>query len=134
MGIFIDYKSNPFNNLNNTPQTIVETTANTLWVQSIIITNLGESDIRINLKFVRATTPSVPEIFLTKDFLIPAATNPREYRDRTLFNTVDLVEVLGIKKNLQYGVGLTESLVCYSNGYSQVFDCCVDYSSLNESV
>jgi hypothetical protein len=134
MGIFVNYLSNPFSNLDDNPTTaIVETSLvqpHTIWVQAIIITNLGNADIGINLKFVRSTPAT--EIFLVKNFSVPAFNNPKEFKDKTLFNTVDLVDVLGIKKNLQYGIGATEKLICYSNGYTQKFDCCVEYSVLND--
>jgi len=133
MGIFVNYPSNLFSSLSDTPQTIIQTTTNSIWVQAIIVTNLGEEDIRVNLKFVR-DTGSITEIFLAKNFLVPNYKVPREYKDKTLFNTVDLVDTLGIKKNLQYFSipNLTESLVIYSNGYNQKFDCSIEYTLLNE--
>jgi len=137
VSIFVDYLSNPFSNLSNTPQTIITTSTNSLWVQSLIITNTGEEDIRINFKFVRTTThlsdpPSIIEIFLAKNFLVPSYKTISSQKELVLYNTVDLVKVLGIPMNLQYTPEITESLIMYSNGYTQIFDCSVIYSRLNE--
>lgn len=134
MSIFVDYLSNPFNHLSNTPQIIVMTSTNSLWVQSLIVTNIGEEDIRVNLKFVRNVTDPLEnvEIFLAKNFLIPSYKSISSQTEPMLFNTVDLVKVLGIPMNLQYTSNITESLAIYSNGYTQIFDCCVIYSRLNE--
>lgn len=134
MGIFTAYKSNPFSNLANVPQTIITATTSS-WIQAIIITNLGEEEIGINLKFKSISGTGTTEIFLVKNFGIPSFRNPIAYKDKTLFNTVDLVDILGIPKNLQFAVSppLTESLICYSNGYSQQFDCCVEYTQLNST-
>ena len=133
MGIFVNYLSNPFTGLKNIPQTIIETGTNSLWVQSLIITNTSADDIRINLEFIRYVNGVInTKNFLAYNFLIPSYKNPREYKNTTLFNTVDLVDVLGIKKNLEYTSTITESLVCYSNGTQQIFDCDVSYALLNE--
>lgn len=134
MSIFVDYLSNPFSNLSNTPQIIITTSTNSLWVQSLIITNIGEEDIRVNLKFVRTITdPSGSvEMFLAKNFLVPSYKTISTQKESILFNTVDLVKVLGIPMNLQYTSNIIESLAIYSNGYTQLFDCSVIYSRLNE--
>ncbi len=134
MSIFVDYLSNPFSNLSNTPQAIIMTSANSLWVQSLIITNIGEEDIRINLKFVRNITDPLGsvEMFLAKNFLVPSYKTISAQKEISLYNTVDLVKVLGIPMNLQYTYNTTESLVIYTNGYTQIFDCAVIYSRLNE--
>lgn len=136
MGIFVDYLNNPYQNLNNTPRTLINTSAysHPVWVQSLIIANTGAQDIRINVQFVRTQiSPDVTTtIFLVKDFLVPTARQPKEYKSTTIFNTVDLVETLGLRKNLQYTANITEKLVCFSNGYSEIFDCCIEFNVLNE--
>jgi len=134
MGIFVNYLSNPFTRLSdNNSQIIIQTTTNTLWIQSLIITNTSEDDIRINLKFIRHVNNVLStEMFLSYKFLIPSYKNSKQYNNRVLFNTVDLVDILGIKKNLEYSSTITESLVCYSNGVQQIFDCDVSYALLNE--
>ena len=134
MSIFVDYLSNPFSNLKNTPQIIIMTSTNSLWIQSLIVTNTGEEDIRINLKFMRNITDPLGNvgIFLAKNFLIPSYKTISSQKEPVLYNTVDLVKVLGIPMNLQHTSNITESLTIYSNGYTQIFDCSVIYSRLNE--
>lgn len=53
MGIFVDYKSNIFSGINNSPTTIVNATENVLWVTALIICNRGAQPIRFNLQKVR---------------------------------------------------------------------------------
>jgi len=131
MGIFLDYLSNPFSNLDDTPTTIVETTQNNICVQSIIITNLGTKDIRVNLKFIRSSS-SPADIFLIKDFLIPHSNNTIIYNNQVLFNTMDLIKIPGLTVNLQYDATISESLQVFSSGYTQIFDCSVVYAELND--
>lgn len=192
---FVDYLSNPFSNLINTPTVIVETTKNNLWIQSIIATNTGDEDIRVNLKFIRKKTDIVSvtsaptqagelagsstvtdgnvttitdvtviphdsngnnnapadnitvttvtvitltEIFLAKDFLVPSYRNSAAQQNGVLYNTADLVKILGLPINLQFDSGsisteaISDKLIIYSNSPTQAFDCCVIYSRLNE--
>lgn len=132
MAQFVEYKSDPFSGLSNAKQTLVEVDEHNIEVTRITITNLGEEDIRINLKFVRTSLLSGTETFLTYNFLVPNYNSPREYKGKVIFNTVELVKLLGIGKTLEYNDDYTDSLVCYSNGYTQKFDCTVDYCVLND--
>lgn len=126
---FVAPANNPFSSLNNTPVTILETTANMIEVRKIIITNKSENDIRVNLK--KITTPTLSEgIFLAYNILVPSYRNVNY--EKKLLNTMDLVEWLGLNIFLQYGADLSESLICYSNGSVQLFDCEVDYAIYNE--
>jgi hypothetical protein len=136
MGIIVDRKTNPFSELDNNPQTSIVATSltipHTIVVQSIEITNLGDADIGINLKFVRSS-PAI-EILLIKNFIVPHFNSFREFKDRTIFNSVDLVESPGVGGGtLQYAVGITDQLLCYSNGVNQKFNCRVQYLVLNET-
>ena len=47
---FIDYKTNLFANLANTPQTILSATSNVLVVNNIIVCNRTGQNIRFNFK------------------------------------------------------------------------------------
>ena len=89
MSIFVDYLSNPFSNLKNTPQIIIMTSTNSLWIQSLIVTNTGEEDIRINLKFMRNITDPLGNvgIFLAKNFLIPSYKTISSQKEPVLYNT-----------------------------------------------
>src|ERR1043165_1179442 len=50
MGIFVDYKWNPFINLDHNPRTVIAATTNTLWVTSLDICNRKSTPMRINLR------------------------------------------------------------------------------------
>lgn len=126
MGVFVDYPSNPFANLANTPVTILETdilnNPHTLIVNGIIVCNRGAEAIRFNLQKVRTQNAPVT-IFYTNEFEIKA------------YQTVDIVAALGLQIFLEFSImpSVSDSLVCFSNGYTQKFDCEVTYTRLNET-
>lgn len=143
MSKFIDYLVNPFSNLGNDEETIIEATVNSLWIQAINIVNTGEDDIRINLRFIRTEIDSTDidspvytvmnNKFEAKNFLVPSYKNVKN----GLFNTVNLVEAISITTNLQHSKidndkVTVDKLNIYSNGYTQKFDCSVVYSVLKE--
>lgn len=126
MGIFVDYPSNPFANLANTPTEILTTGLLTdphvLVINSITVCNTGAQAIRFNLQKVR--TQSVPvTIFYINQFEIEA------------YQTVDVVAALGLQIFLEYKVSpdITDKLVCFSNSLIQKFDCEIAYTRLNET-
>lgn len=143
MSKFIDYLVNPFSNLSNVEETIIEATINSLWIQAINIVNTGEDDIRINLKLIRTEIDSTDidspvytertNIFVAKNFLVPSYKSVKN----EIFNTVNLVEAISIPTNLQHSridnnKVTIDKLNIYSNGYTQKFDCTVVYSVLKE--
>lgn len=119
---FVDYETSPFANLANTPQTILSATTNVLVVNSIIVCNRTGQSIRFNLKKVRTQNTTV-EIFLLNEVEIKP------------YQTIDAIEELGFNIFLHYQQepAISDSLVCFSNGLKQVFDCEVFYSKLNEA-
>jgi hypothetical protein len=125
MGIFLDYPVNPFSGLKNTPTTILATGSgsnlHTLTVNSITICNRGAQNIRINLKRSRTGATSISN-FLINEFEIAA------------YATVELIKQFGLGIFLEYSTSpsIIDSLICFSNGYTQIFDCEVNYSRLNE--
>lgn len=121
MGIFVDYLSNPFASLSNTPQSIVVADMHTIWVTAIDITNRGAAPIRINLQKERNQTSPIT-IYRLNEFEVKP------------FSSVDLVKKITGVINLQYSSApaISDSLVCFSNGYTQIFDCEVTYATLNE--
>ncbi len=88
--------------------------ANTKWIQNSNVTVVGTSPITF--------IPNLPHtIFLTNEFeILP-------------YKTVDICDSIGIL-NLQYSITpyISDSLTCFSNGYTQIFDCEVTYAQLNE--
>jgi hypothetical protein len=128
MGIFVDYPSNPFANLANTPTTLLTTGLLTdphvLVVNSIIVCNTGAQAIRFNLQKVRTQNPNPSvTIFYTKEFEVKA------------YQTVDIVTALGLQIFLEYKVApaITDALICFSNSPTQKFDCEITYTRLNET-
>lgn len=125
MGIFVDYPVNPFSGLTSTPTTILATGSglnlHPLQVNSITICNRGEQDIRFNLKRQRSGGAAVTT-FIINQFEVKA------------YETVDVMERLGLQVFLEYSLALniTDSLICFSNGYTQIFDCEVNYTRLND--
>lgn len=124
MGIFIDYASNIFAGLTDTPQTILTADTNVILVNSIIVCNLGVENIRFNLNKLRtqSLTPNSIEIAYVNQFEIPT------------YRTVDIIQEFGLQIYLQHSFtpNISDSLICFSNGYTQVFDCEVSYTILNE--
>jgi len=120
MGIFVDYPSNIFAGVSNTPATILVADTNVLWVTAIIVCNRGAAPIRFNLQKVRTQTSPVT-IFYVKEL---------EIKPYTTIDIIDITGVLQLKYNLTPSI--SDSLVCFSNGYTQIFDCEVCYAQLNE--
>ena len=119
---FVDYETSPFANLANTPQTILSATTNVLVVNSIIVCNRTGRSLRFNLKKLRAQDTPV-EIFHLNELEIKP------------YKTIDAIEELGLNIFLQYQQtpAIGDSLICFSNGLNQTFDCEVLYSKLNEA-
>lgn len=88
--------------------------ANTIWRQTSVITTIGTSPIT----FVQ----NIPTtIFYINEFEIDP------------YKTVNIIDNIGFL-NLEFNRTpyVTDSLVCFSNGYTQIFDCEVCYAQLNE--
>jgi len=123
MGIFVDYPSNPFANIIDIPTTILTTDTHPLQVNGLIVCNRVAQTIRFNLKKVRAQLSPV-EIYYINEFEIKA------------YETVDVVARLGLQIFLRYMTTpnpiISDSLICFSNGYQQRFDCEISYTRLND--
>lgn len=124
MGVFVNYLCNRFVNiapLVGIPQTILTADTNVLIVNSIIVCNYGEQDIRFNLKKVGSAIDN----FLTYNLEIKSYKTDQS--DSRKLNTIDVIALVGMQIFLEIG----DSLICYSNGYTQKFDCEVSYTKLN---
>lgn len=88
--------------------------ANTRWVQTSTVTTIGTS----NITFIVNIPVSIYKI------------NEFEIKP---YDSVDIINKIGIV-NMVYSSSpfISESLICFSNGYTQVFDCEVTYAELNE--
>ena len=118
---FVDYQTSPFANLANTPQTILSATSNVLVVNNIIVCNRTGQSIRFNLQKLRAQDTPV-EIFHLNELEIKP------------YKTIDAIEELGLNIFLtfQETPAISDSLICFSNGIKQQFDCEVNYTALKE--
>jgi len=124
MGVYVDYLSSPFANLSTTPNTILSATNHTLFVNGITVCNRSAAVMRFNLQKIRFQTP-LPSItiYYINEFEIAA------------YDSVDVIASLGLQIFLEYDniINPYDSLVCFSSGYTQVFDCEVSYTKLNET-
>ena len=123
MGIFVDYPSNPFANIINAPTTILVADTNPLQVNGLIVCNRVGQPIRFNLKKIRTQTSPV-EIFYINEFEIKP------------YETVDVIAKIGLQIFLEYSAtpdpSVSDSLVCFTNGYTQICDCEISYTRLND--
>ena len=121
MGIFVNPDRNKFKGLTNIPTTILTASAHTLLVKSIIICNRTADIIRINLQ--NFCTQDIPlDIYTFNEFELDA------FETKNLIKEIETELVLKFSKT----PSIVDSLKCFSNGYSQVFDCEITYIQLNE--
>ncbi len=121
MGVFVNYPSNIFSGITSTPTTIITASTNVLLVNSIIICNTGAQNIRFNLKKLRTQTDPVTISYIT------------EYEIKA-YGTVDIAAEFGLQIFLTYSTSpsVSDSLFCFSNGYTQSFDCEITYTQLKD--
>jgi hypothetical protein len=127
-GILTTPLSLRYYNLSSTPTTIIETSTNVIQVVGIDICNKGKQNIRINLQYISSDDSNPTYKF--KNFQVKSFNNLEKGES----NSVDLITKAQTEYTLQYTTSppLTNSLVCFSNGYTQKFDCTVYYYTLNE--
>ena len=124
---YVSYLSEPFASISNSSQTILTANAHTLFVNGLMVCNKTAAPMRFNLQKVRtvaSTPPTTTTINYINEYEIPA------------YGVVDVISVLGLQIFLQYTSGsptISDSLQCFSNGYTQVFDCEIAYTQLNET-
>lgn len=125
MGVFVNYSSNSFANLNNIPTIILATDnvniPHTVIVNGIMICNKGNQTIRIYLR--KQISGVVDPIFYAYEVELKA------------YETLDLATKLGVQIFLDFTSSplVTNQLVCYSNNAIQKFDCEITYTVLNET-
>ena len=128
---FVKYLPVSFPNLGYSKQVILESTANTIYVDSITVCNTGNNDIRINLlKNIIGTNNSSNQTFLTKNLEISAP-------GANKISTINLVSYFGLNEFLSVyinnNITYTCQLIIYSGGINQNFDCTVNYSIFVET-
>lgn len=121
---FIEYKNDLFNGLNNIQTEILSSSTNgvDLFVDSIIICNTEKRPLRFTLKKLRTATTNVEINLINELKILP-------------YSTINILQDLGPSLLLQYSSSpsLIDSLVCYSKGENQKFDCNISYSFLTNS-
>lgn len=86
----------------------------TRWNQTSVVTTIGVNPITF-----------VPETFESIYLINELEISP--------FATIDIIDTTGvIQLNFSRFPYISDSLSCFSNGYTQVFDCDVNYARLNE--
>lgn len=89
--------------------------ANTNWLQTSTVTVIGTSPITF--------APNIPSTiyYINELEILP-------------YSTIDIIDITGVI-NLDYSVTpyVSDKLICFSNGYTQIFDCDVIYAQLNET-
>lgn len=116
---FIHYDNLIFSKLSET-ETVLITAERGTWIESISICNLSDnvSGTRLNLKLIKSLKVITPkEAFKIRHLLI----------DKN--QSKDLIVYLGNKIFLNNG----DSLIIFSEGYKELFDCTVDFYELNET-
>lgn len=120
---YVSYLSAPFASVSNSPQTILTASSHTLFVNGLMVCNKGPAAIIFNLQKVRSQLSPITINYIN-EYEIPA------------YGVVDVIAVLGLQIFLQYTSGppsISDSLKCFSNGYTQIFDCEIAYTQLNET-
>lgn len=131
---FVNYSTELFPNLTYNQQVILQSTTNTIYVDSIILCNTSSNDIRINLiKKIVGSDSSTNSSFLVKNLEVQAPATGKT----SSTSTINLVSFFGLQiflpVNIVNGITYTSQLIIYSNGINQNYDCSVDYSVFVET-
>lgn len=113
---FISYETLLFSKLAD-KKTPILSPEKTCFINGVNICNLTNSNIRINLKISRLLSNPTIENYIVKDVLI----QPNESKNLLSLGSLEIF--------LENG----DNLLCFSNGYSETFDCTISYTVLNET-
>jgi hypothetical protein len=125
MGIFVTYKPKRIPSVTNVPNTLITATAHTLIINGFNVQNKTNQTIRFNLKQT-GTFPSNSAFLEIEEDIEP-------------YGTLNIIDKTG-DIFLQYTAATTtdpevkDSLVAYTNAYTQICDCFLSYTTLNETV
>lgn len=114
---FINYESLIFDQLAD-QKTVLLSVEKPTFLNAVNICNISEDNIRMNLQIVRLLTNPKQESFLVRNVLI----QPNE--------SYNLIALGNLEVFLKDG----DNVLCFSNGYSQLFDCTICYTELNEKI
>jgi hypothetical protein len=107
-----------YSNLSDQNTVLLSAEEYTIFLHAINVCNTSNDNIRINLQISSLFDTPIEESYLVKDVLI----QPNESHN--------LLSLGGLQVFLKPG----DSLSCFSNGYSQLFDCIICYSVSNEEI
>lgn len=113
--MFVDYKSLIFSDLVD-KKTVLLSVERPTFLNAINVCNTSKENIRINLQIVRLLVDPKQENYLVKNVLI----QPNESHN--------LMSLGNLEVFLQDG----DNILCFSNGYSEQFDCTICYTELKE--
>ena len=113
---FISYETLLFSKLAD-EKTAILSAEKTCYLNGVNISNATNANIRINLQIIRLLVTPVVESYLVKNLLI----QPNQ--------SLNLMSLGNLKVFLENG----DNLLCFSNGYTELFDCTICYSILNET-
>jgi len=114
---FINYQSLIFAGLAD-QKTVLLSVEKPTFLNAVNICNTSSDNIRINLQIVRLLISPKQENFLVRNVLI----QPNESNN--------LISLGNLEVFLKDG----DNILCFSDGYSQQFDCTICYTELNEKI
>ena len=114
---FTSYESLIFANLAD-QKTVLLSVEKPTFLNAVNICNTSEENIRINIQIVRLLSDPKQKSFLVRNVLI----QPNESHN--------LIALGNLEVFLKDG----DNVLCFSNGYSQLFDCTICYTELNEKI
>tara|TARA_B110000908_G_C10267055_1_gene465268 strand:- start:4406 stop:4774 length:369 start_codon:yes stop_codon:yes gene_type:complete len=107
-----------YSSLSDQKTVVLSTEKETIFLHAVNVCNMSDDNIRISLQMTSIINTPIEESYLVKDVLL----QPNESHN--------LMSLGNLEVFLKNG----DSLICFSNGYSQVFDCVVCYSISNEEI
>lgn len=113
---FISYETLLFTNLAD-EKTAILSPEKTCRLDGVNVSNATSANIRINLQIIRLLTTPIVESYLIRNVLI----QPNQ--------SLNLLSLGKLEVFLENG----DNLLCFSNGYTELFDCTICYSIFNET-
>jgi hypothetical protein len=138
MGVFVNYDFNPNPSISSTPATIFDTSViqNSCLLNAINICNKGDNPIRFSMQLVRTQGSPITTLVI----------NQLDIEPRDSVNVMFTINKPPVTERgttittesqyyLPYSVtpSVSAQLVGFTNGYTQICDCVVFYTQLNET-
>lgn len=114
---FIQKKRRLFNNLSDSPEPLLTAELPTT-IYSIILCNRSKANMRVNLQTRAPLTDPPEQAFILEYVLI---------EPNVSVNLVSLIKPEGTNSGNELSLLKDDSLYCFSNGFSEKFDCSIYY-------